>query len=169
MSLSTSAISTKRRKVIYGLAAACLLSVVTAGVIAANGWFPRSAITSAIENVPDLAIVVAAKPETETQPRVEPTPVPERLSVELITITPRGFEPNEITRPAGPVLFVVVNRGEFPTMDLRLLAENGSVLRQAQMPRNRRKWSVPVDLPAGRYRVVDAKRPEMVLNVDITR
>ena len=158
-----------KRNYFWMIGGTAFVSLVAIGVFATSGWLPQSALLSAIENVPDLAIAVAAKTETETQPRVEPTPGPERISVELITITPRGFEPNEIIRPAGPVLFVVVNRGEFPTMDLKLLAENGSVLRQAQMPRNRRKWSVPVNLPAGRYRVLDAKRPEMVLNVDITR
>src|SRR6266508_4488481 len=33
-----------------------------------------------------------------------------RIESELITITPRGFEPKEITRPTGEFLLVINNR-----------------------------------------------------------
>ncbi len=148
--------------------AACTLLLLGIGVMAANQWLPQSALLSAIENVPDLATTASAKNETKTPQSTRPFAPAEQISAELITITPRGFEPNQITRPVGRVLLVLVNKSEFPMMTLRLERENGPVLRTVELPRNRRRLSIPITLPAGRYRVVDISRPRMVCNIEIT-
>ncbi|MEQ1607274.1 MAG: hypothetical protein ABL999_20630 [Pyrinomonadaceae bacterium] len=168
MSLNLSVFLTKRRRAIYGMAAFCLVTVVAVGVIASNRWFPQTSISSAIENVPDLAVAVSAKAEPETVPVAQPSPTPERITAELIVITPRGFEPSVIRRPAGRVLLAVVNKSEQPDMTLRLLGPNNVFLRQMAMPRNRRRFSIPITLTPGRYRIVDVNRPNVVCNIEIT-
>ncbi len=66
------------------------------------------------------------------------------------------------------MILVIINRSEFPTMALRLQRENGSAVSQTQMPRNRRRWNIPVMLPVGRYRIIDENRPSLVCNIEIT-
>lgn len=113
---------------------------------------------------PDMPATVDASPASAATPLP-----PGQTRAELITITPRGFEPSQITRPAGRALVVVVNKSEHPTTTLRLLAENGSVLGQVQMPRNRRRWSQFVTLVPGRYRIVDVNRPNVFCNIEVTQ
>lgn len=114
------------------------------------------------EKAVDLPQSPLADPTVPTAP-----PQQQSIQAELITITPRGFEPNVIKRPAGRVLLAVVNRSERSSMTLRLERENGSALGQAQVPRNRRHWRSLVTLAAGRYRIVDANRSSVVCNIEI--
>lgn len=101
------------------------------------------------------------------QPQASP-PLQTAMTVELITLTPLGFEPNVIKRPAGRVLLAINNRNERDSTALRFERENGALLGQAQVPRNRRHWRVPVTLPPGRYRIIDSDRPNIVCNIEIT-
>jgi hypothetical protein len=137
-----------------------LTVAASAAAIAITGYARFNAATKQIKTEEEIPV--------STEPEPLPSPGQEQTTVELITITPRGFEPNSIRRPAGRVILVVVNRSELPTMTLKLLSENGAVLGQTQLPRNRRRWSFPANLPAGRYRVVDASRPSVVCNIEIT-
>ena len=160
-----------RRKYLAGLASAFVLALIAVGAMAANGWLPRPAVVSIVENVPEIAVPVSAS-ETEPTPVTAPTTVPpERMTAELVVITPRGFEPNEIVRrkSEGNVLFVFRNKADFPSMSLKLVNETGTMIRQLEMPRNRRKSNIPINLPIGRYRVVDTERPQFVCNIEITR
>lgn len=165
--MEPSVVSARRRKVIYGLAPVCLSSVFALGMIAPNEWFPRSVVTSTIENVPNLTTSVAAKTEEEAPPAVESVS-DSKLEVELVVISPTGFEPNVIRRNSGRVLLVVVNDSNRPLITLRAEAANGSVIRQIQMPRTKRRWELPVNLRRGRFQIVDTERPDNVLNIEIT-
>ena len=120
--------------------------------------------TNAPPEIGDEAVLL----QQQTAPVVAPSPPQQQMQAELITITPRGFEPSVTRRPAGRVLLAVVNRSERSTVKLRLERENGSVLGRADMPANRRHWRVPVTLPAGRFRLVDANHPNVVCNIEIT-
>lgn len=102
---------------------------------------------------------------------IAPTPAPQeqqRVEAELITITPRGFEPSRITRRAGRVLLAVVNRSELAALTLRLESDDGTVLGRAQLRRDQRNWRFPVTLPAGHFRIVDANRAQVACNFEIT-
>jgi hypothetical protein len=90
------------------------------------------------------------------------------MSVELFTISSRGFEPTHITRPAGRVLLVIVTEGELPTLNLRLQRADGAVVGQVNMPSKRKRGSIPATLVPGRYRLVDPNRPRIVCDIEIT-
>ncbi|MBK6722971.1 MAG: hypothetical protein IPG58_06720 [Acidobacteria bacterium] len=169
MSLKPSTAPEKRRKLIYGLGASTLVFLIALGIFASNGWLPASVYTSVVESVPEIAIPVSAETETQPTPLVDATPITGRITAELVVMTPRGFEPSRIVRPSGNALFVFVNKTEFPSMNLRLVNESGTALKQMEMPRNRRKWSFPANLPVGRYRLVDANRPTFACDIEITR
>ena len=94
-----------KRKRLWMFGGGGLILLLGIGGIAANGWLPQSALLSAIENVPDLAITASAKTEAAKLPTGSPTPQQEQMTAELVTITPRGFEPNVIRRPAGRGFF----------------------------------------------------------------
>lgn len=147
---------------------ACGIVLCSTGTFAALG-------SSASSSTPELAAESGPDSVEETMPSAVALPQPQAsppaqaaLTVELVTITPRGFEPGIIKRQAGRVLVAIVNRSERNSMTLRLESENGMVLGQATVPLNRRHWRVPVTLPAGRYRIVDAERPNVVCNIEIT-
>lgn len=158
----------KATNVVWTIVGLAFVLMLGFGVMATNGSKTQPAVSLAAKTDDQAEKRSISHAETKTPE----TPVrndPPQMTAELITITPRGFEPNEITRPAGRVLFAIVNKSEFPTMTLRFELANGIVIGQMQMPRNRRRWSIPLDLPAGRYRIVDATRRGMVCNINITQ
>ncbi|MEJ7623804.1 MAG: hypothetical protein WKF34_07405 [Pyrinomonadaceae bacterium] len=164
MSLLQPTPSSKLRTAFCGLFVACLLflGIGLAGSAASSrpsavGAEPKPETPSATQ----LPVQASAIQQPEQPTRVIRT-------AELILITPRGFEPNTIRRPRGPVLLAMVNRSELPLMTLRLERVNGTMLRTVEMPRNRRRLSIPITLEAGRYRIVDLLRPTRSLNIEIT-
>src|SRR6185503_3616408 len=60
---------------------------------------------------------------------------------ELITITPHGFEPQEIIRPQGRVLLMVDNRSDLDMTSLRLTREAGPQINAIRVPREEPNWS----------------------------
>lgn len=76
---------------------------------------------------------------------------------ELVTITPTGFEPSQITRLQGPFILAVDNRSGLDEVELYLERETGSRT-DVQLNRKRKlAWREILDLPSGRYvlRAVD--------------
>lgn len=156
-----------RKTTVIGIFALGLLSMA---VFAAKQVLPESVFTFVTSGVPELAVTADAKTQpTPPQATAAATPpVEQRMTAELILISPRGFEPSTIRRPKGPVLLAMVNRSELPLMTLRLEQVNGSMLRTVEMPRNRRRLSIPMTLEPGRYRIVDIQRPTRSLSLEIT-
>src|SRR2546423_5127331 len=91
-----------------------------------------------------------------------------RLEAELITITPTGFEPSEITRPAGQVLLAAENRSGLDDLTIRIGLDDGVRLAQARASRTRLRWSGVVTLVPGRYTITEANHPEWVCHINIT-
>jgi hypothetical protein len=87
---------------------------------------------------------------------------------ELITITPHGFEPQEITRPAGRVLLMVDNQSNSDMMSLQLTREAGPRINEMRVPREQPNWSEAVDLHPGRYVLTDSEHPEWQCRITIT-
>ena len=73
----------------------------------------------------------------------------------------------KITRPAGRVHLVVRNRSRQPTLTLRLTREGGPLVREAPLSRDRLYWREVIDLPAGRYLLTEAQRPNWVCRITI--
>lgn len=73
------------------------------------------------------------------------------LQVELVTITPTGFEPAEITRPQGRFLFAIDNRSGLNEIDFYLERETGGRVNVPLSRRGRLAWREEINLPAGTY------------------
>jgi hypothetical protein len=73
------------------------------------------------------------------------------LQTELITITPSGFEPTEITRPRGRFLFAIDNRSGLDDPDFYFERETGGRVNVALSRRGKLAWREIVDLPPGTY------------------
>jgi hypothetical protein len=89
------------------------------------------------------------------------------LDAEHITLRSTGFEPHEISRPAGHFLLAIDNVTGMGEMSFRLLDQSGARLRD--FPANGRfRLRQVVDLPAGRYALVESKHPNWVCRITIT-
>jgi len=91
-----------------------------------------------------------------------------RVESEIITITPRGFEPAEITRPAGQFLLAVHNRSGLEEVDLRIDMESGVRVREDRLPLDKPRWRRMLSVPPGRYVITEANHPDWVCHVAIT-
>ena len=74
-----------------------------------------------------------------------------RLESELVTITPTGFEPRDITRPQGPFILAVDNRSGLEEVDLFLEQVTGTRLNVSLTRKRKLAWRERIDLPLGTY------------------
>lgn len=102
--------------------------------------------------------------ESQVQSAV-PKPTP--LQVELVTITPRGFEPAAISRSGGRFLLSVDNRSGLDEVTLRIDRVAGDRLREARVPRKELDWSEVADLTPGQYVLTEASHPQWVCRFTI--
>src|SRR5215212_9849510 len=127
---------TLTRLLLWGLSAAAL-------ACGAVSLFAVGALTRDAPVVPARAATAAS-----AVVRPDDAAVP---ATELITITPNGFDPAEITRPAGRVILEVDNRGGLEEVTLLLERENGPREREARVRRSELDWRGEVTLRPGTY------------------
>lgn len=84
----------------------------------------------------------------------------ERLEAEVITITPRGFEPAEIIRPAGRFLLAIQDTSRLKELTLRVSRETDGTQFLVPTRKQRRVWRDVVNPPPGRYVLTEANHPE---------
>lgn len=92
-----------------------------------------------------------------------------QLEVELVTVTPTGFEPGEITRPPGRFLLAVDNQSGLNELDLYLERETEGRLNVALDRRGKLKWREILDLPPGRYILRAGNDESWRCNITLTR
>jgi len=135
-------------------------AIVTVLTVTVRAWLAPAATTGA----PASAKVSLASSTTAAQGN----PAQVRIEVERITIRPRGFEPTEITRPAGHFILAVNNRSGLEEVALRLDRVAGSRLREVRVPRTKLDWRSLVDLTPGRYVLTEANHPDWICHITIT-
>jgi hypothetical protein len=119
-----------------------------AGVVAMRGWFtkPGGAVTS-----------------VQTTDKVES---------ELITLRPFGFEPAEINRPAGEVVFVINNRSHLQDVSFTLSRVQGNrstqKVKDVGLKRGQVNWLDRYNLPPGDYVLTVAGHPEWNCAITLT-
>jgi hypothetical protein len=91
----------------------------------------------------------ASPPVQSTQPQNQGSDA--QVEAELVTATPTGFEPGEITRPQGRFLLAIDNQSGLDQLDLYLERDTGARLNMAIGRRGKLKWREILDLPPGRY------------------
>lgn len=131
----------------------------------------KTALAIAIASL--LAAGVYAAFRTDLRPESKPAVTAtgtsaDDLEAELITITANGFEPAEITRPAGRVVLMFDNQSGLRPLDLRL--ERPGMPRLTELRLNRKTGGTKVlNLPAGDYQVTAADHPEWSFKLTLTK
>lgn len=74
-----------------------------------------------------------------------------RLEAEIVTVTPTGFEPGEITRPQGRFILAVDNRSGLDEVDLYFVRETGVRLNSGLTRKSKLAWREIIDFPPGTY------------------
>lgn len=93
-----------------------------------------------------------------------------RLEAQRITLRSTGFEPNEITRPAGRFLLAVNNRSGQQDVTFLLQRDSGGRVyesRERERPR-KHEWRQLVNLPPGNYLLKVATHPEWICRITLT-
>jgi len=156
MSTSKNRIFLRTRVVVSIVAGGLALLAALAGVMGARRTSPPP---PALPNAVKTAL--ASTLPQRTRPIAD-------FEAELITITPHGFEPREITRPEGRFLLMVDNRSGVAATALALTSEVGLRTREMRVPREEPNWSDIVDLPLGSYLLSDADHPRWSCRITIT-
>jgi len=73
------------------------------------------------------------------------------VQAELITLTPTGFEPTELTRPKGRFLFAIDNRSGLDDVEFYFERETGGRVNVPLSRRGKLAWREIVDLSPGTY------------------
>ena len=105
--------------------------------------------------------------ETSSASVLQQSPARANLEGEVVTLRPSGFQPKQITRPAGPFLLLIENDSQVPSLTLRLSRQVGPQLRAVSVRREERDWSDIVDLPPGNYVVTEASHPAWACHITI--
>ena len=137
-----------------------LVGTIAAITLARRSIFPSTVLSS--------APVSAAKKEVASAASTQRQRPIANIEAELVTVTPHGFEPQQITRPLGPFLLMLDNRSGLRQVNLHLSREAGARLRDVPVPREEPNWSEVVALPPGQYLLTEADHPGWVCRVVIT-
>ncbi len=156
-----------KNKHLFGSLAVAIVLLVTIGIaVSARATSRARAIRQA--SVPTAS---AAAPDGQVDTGESPQrarPIAQMES-ELITVTPHGFEPREITRPKGAFLLLIDNRsGRAQASTPRLSQEVGPQLREMNVPREQPNWSDLLDLQPGSYVLTEASHPAWSCHITIT-
>jgi len=162
--LSRSIVSTK----IWRFTIAIAVLLLVAGAVIASTFFTpfvaRSLFGSPVvlERSVPMSKSVSSEPLPITQNRIAD------FESEIITVTPHGFEPRALTRPAGRFLLLIDNRSGLPEFSPALSLLGGIQVRTMQIPREQPNWSDIVDLPPGTYVLTEANHSRWLCRITIT-
>ena len=137
-----------------------MLTVLITIAITARAWLTPAA---GLKSVP----ATFAASERVAPPQAA-TIASAQLATERITIHPNGFDPEEITRPAGEVMIAIDNRSGLEEVRLRLDREGGERLVDESVSRRKLDWRKRVNLTPGQYRLTEANHPDWQCLITIT-
>lgn len=146
-----------KRKLLLSTASLVIIGLIA---ITARAWLDTSTRS---EMMP--AKTVPAQPSVALQPLSVSS---QQLQVERITITSTGFDPEEITRPAGQVMWAIDNRSGFDEVWIRIDREGGERWIDVRVGRNKLDWRKKIALPPGRYRLTEYNHPDWLCQINIT-
>jgi hypothetical protein len=143
-----------------------LVAVALAVVLTILGYARKSRAIVSETPMPKSGVDLAAN-KVAAQSAI-PTNKSSDLEAELVTVTPHGFEPSEITRPTGRFVLMVEDRSGLNTISSRLRLQAGLTLRNIPMKREQPNWSDVINLQPGRYVLSDGDHPDWVCHITIT-
>ncbi len=83
----------------------------------------------------------------------------EALDDMTLTIRESGFEPSEVTRPAGKFLLSVDNKSGVAQITLRLSRVGSGHVRDIVVPKDATDWAEELDLQPGMYDLTELNHP----------
>jgi hypothetical protein len=99
-------------------------------------------------------------------------PAADQVESELITLRPFGFEPAEINRPAGEVVFAINKRSLLQDVSLTLSRVQGARLtdkvKDVGLRKGQLNWIERFNLPPGDYVLTEARHPEWKCAITLT-
>lgn len=118
-----------------------------------------------------LAVTAAVGARSMLRPGPPPPPAGQqhggRVEAEVVTLTPFGFEPRQITRRAGPFFVVLHNQSGVPDVTLRLSRARGEGLHEVRLRPGKRRWEQRLALGPGEYVLTEAAHPEWALQLTV--
>jgi hypothetical protein len=139
--------SARRLTKLKPLAALCLLVALGAVAVGANEW---------------LRVPAPARPSAPAGAKKEVLPAA------VVTVTPRGFEPVEVTGVGGRFFLSVENRSGARGLTLRLDPERGNRVREFTQPEDELDWTDELDLTPGVYTLTVAGHPEWACHITMS-
>ena len=136
------------------LSARLLILVFSIGV---TGFAINRAYTHAGNNRPAASSVTTAQKSGTSDVIVLP-----------IALRTNGFNPTEITRPAGNYFISVTNLTGVPDLTFQLDRENGERLHSAKVPKGKRSWREHMRLTPGDYVLSVTELPEWTCRITVT-
>ncbi|HEY3028105.1 MAG TPA: hypothetical protein VGJ55_18300 [Pyrinomonadaceae bacterium] len=151
----------KLTKITYRLLLILVVAVVPAGI----DRITTQAISASCANpIPEVSSTSSG--HVSVSPKATGTQTGERFEVELVTLLPTGFEPAEITRPAGPFLLGVNNRTGLQELSLQVVDETGITVVARRMIKVK-TWRKVINLLPGHYVLRETGHPEWLCRITI--
>jgi|GEM_PF-2033417 len=91
----------------------------------------------------------------------------QKLEIEAVTITPEGFEPQQLERTAGPFILSVTNQSGVDALNVRIETEQHDRFREKTLPLITPYWRERIDPPKGKYIITEENHPEWTLTLII--
>lgn len=132
------------------------LAIAVTGVIGFIWGFPGQ-LAEGRSSVPDIAGMSVNTDKPDRQ-----------IIRELLTLHPFGFDPAELTIPSGNFLLAVDNLSGQPVINLTLVEEKKSKLRDIKIESKNRDWREELDLKPGIYILSEASNPRWTCRITVT-
>lgn len=141
----------------------CALPLILIAIITltARAWL----VHSAKSELPRSTTMAQPQPLRAAQPLASSA---QPIQVERVTVTATGFDPDQITRPAGQVIIAVDNRSGLDEVWLRLDREGGERLVDTHVEKEKLDWRGRMTLAPGRYRITEAEHPDWICLITVT-
>ena len=91
----------------------------------------------------------------------------QKLEIEAVTITPEGFDPQQLERTAGPFILSVTNQSGVDALNVRIETEQHERFREKSLPLVTPYWRERIDPPRGKYVITEENHPEWTLTLII--
>lgn len=148
----------------YVLAASVLIlvSVMSLWASAKVGWLGPTPSNS--HQVPQQQLVLNVTPVHRAASQA-----PSDITVETITLTPQGFQPNKIERAAGKFLLGIDNRIKPEEFSFEILRENGHKAHKLRLEKGQIRLRKLLSLPEGKYVLRAVDHPEWTCSIVLSQ
>lgn len=151
---------------------ALFLTAIVSVVLAFGATNPnpemQSSFTPTTDTVPSIPVKESALTSFVTTSSAVAEGEADDARVALLTIRPTGFDPKEITMPAGKYLVVVRNRTGLDQFSVRLERSNGARLYDVRLPRYKREWKQFLHLVPDTYVITETNHPDWVCRITVS-